>query len=65
MELLTSKQVLDLLNIKNRKVLGWLIQRDLLPRVVLGPKTFRYDRTDVERLIFRSKSEGILLTSKP
>lgn len=63
--LLTSKEVLDLLKIKDANVIGWLVQRDLLPRVVLGPRTFRYEESDAYRLIERSKTEGLMLTVKP
>ena len=63
--LLNSKQALEVLNIKNRKVIGWLVQRNLLPRVEYGPNTFRYDAEDLESLKQRVKPEGIQLTQKP
>lgn len=49
----------------NVRYLNYLTERNLLPRIVLGPRTFRYDLEDLENLLERVKNEGILLTSKP
>lgn len=64
-KLLTSKEVLELLRIKDANVIGWLVQRDLLPRTVLGPRTFRYEEEDVRDLLDKVRSEGIQIMTKP
>lgn len=63
-DLLTTSEALKVLNLKNRHVIGWLVKRDLLPRIALGPRTNRYRRSDCERLIQLAIS-GVILTRKP
>lgn len=64
-KLLTAKEVCARLNIKKLDVVTWLVQRELLPRTVLGPKTFRYREEYVLDLINRAENEGLCLTAKP
>ncbi len=64
--LLNSQQVLKELGLgRNHRYVGYLVQRGLLPRIVLGPRTFRYDPEDIEALKEQAKKHGVLLTVKP
>ena len=62
--LLTSKEALRVLGLTDYRVLNYLNKRDLLPRIVLGPRTFRYEKEDCEDLLNRVKNEGITLTKR-
>jgi hypothetical protein len=65
-QLLNSKEALKMLGLgKNHRYLKYLNDRNLLPRVVLGPRTFRYEIEDCQNLVKRAKTEGLLLTVKP
>lgn len=63
--LLTTQDALKELGLTNPRILKWLNDRMLLPRVVLGPRTFRYEKEDCEALIQRAKTQGICLTLRP
>lgn len=64
--LLNSTQALKVLNIgNNRRYLKYLVDRNLLPRIVLGPRTFKYDPQDLEDLKERAIKDGLMLTTKP
>ncbi len=63
--LLTTQEALEVLSLTNYRCLYYLNKRGLLPRIVLGPRTFRYEREDCLNLLEKAKQEGILLTVKP
>lgn len=49
----------------NPDYITWLVQRELLPRVQVGPRTFRYELEDVLELKEMNKTKGTSLTMKP
>jgi hypothetical protein len=63
--LLTPKEALEFFKLKDIKILRYLYQRDLLPRVVLGPKCIRYKVQDCESLLERCERGEVILTAKP
>jgi excisionase family DNA binding protein len=64
-KLLTTKEVCERLSLKNTDIVTWLVQRELLPRTRLGPKTFRYELEDVDHLLEMARTKGVCLTQKP
>jgi hypothetical protein len=71
--LLNSVEALEILGIYNPSgkakpktdIITWLVQRGLLKRIAVGPRTFRYRQSDCEKLLEKSINEGINLRLKP
>lgn len=73
--LLTSQQALKELGLSkeiapgvwrgNHRYLYYLKERNLLPRVILGPRTFRYELEDCQNLLEKSKEQGLHLIIDP
>jgi predicted DNA-binding transcriptional regulator AlpA len=63
--LITCKEVLKILGLRTPAYVGYLVQRRLLPRIEIGPRSFRYEKQDVENLLELSKTQGVLLTVIP
>lgn len=63
--MIDSKQALELTTLKNRRVIGWLVHRGLLPRMPIGKRQFRYSRNRVLELVELAKRGEICLTDKP
>ena len=53
-ELLSRRQVADMLGVRFGTLAVWSMQRKHLPVIKLGHKTIRYRKSDVEALIERS-----------
>jgi hypothetical protein len=63
--LITCKEVLKMLHLKTPAYVGYLVERNLLPRYELGPRKYMYDINDVEKLLEMVKNNGVILTIKP
>ena len=55
---LTPEQVAEILRVSKRKVLE-LGRTGVLPRVVLGHKTIRFERNEVENMVRRRRQHGM------
>lgn len=71
--LLNSRQALQYLGLwdplsghePNHRYLKYLSERELLPRMILGHKTIRYERDSLDYVLNLVKKTGIRLTDKP
>lgn len=61
--LLTEKEVRAFFGVGDKDFVTKLVQKDLLPRIVLGKKCYRYEQGDVLALLDRVKNDGLQLMS--
>lgn len=55
-KLWTAKQVLEFFNVRDPQIVTDLVSRGLLPRIVLGPKMFRYEAEDCQLILDNIKA---------
>lgn len=64
-EWLTRDEAMRELKLNNRNVLTWLVKRELLQRVWVGPRSPRYIKESVLKLKQMVVEQGISLNERP